>query len=95
MRSCSDQHCTGQKWFGWECVCVHVVCCMHLRINFKKINSAWKTLKAWARGEWLQCVAIPSFRIFCVVQCVHGYVCLKTLRYRQSISNALLNTDDK
>lgn len=38
---------------------------------------------AWARGEWLQCVAIRSFsRIIyqCVCLCVS-----KTLRYRQSI----------
>lgn len=38
-------------------------CCMHLRIILRKLTRHGNPL-AWARVEWLQCVALPSSCIY-------------------------------
>lgn len=54
----SDQQCSGQKWFGLECVCVLYA----FTNNFKKINLAWQDPRhGHVAAAWLQCVAFPSF----------------------------------
>lgn len=47
---------------------IWMVCCMHLRIILRELSWNGKP-KAWARVEWLQCVASKFW-----------YLCLETVR---------------